>query len=66
MQRPYLRELEGSQGLLDYFRQCTYDAIAEWKVRNQASTVEPNTIRTQKDALLRLPARMESHSEAPE
>jgi hypothetical protein len=40
-------------GLLDYFRFCTYDALAEWRARRQG-TIEPSTIRKLKDSFLRV------------
>ena len=58
MQHPYLAEID-ENGLLDYFRQCTYDALAEWKARNQATDIEPNTIRRLKDQLLRIGIQIE-------
>jgi Histidine kinase-, DNA gyrase B-, and HSP90-like ATPase len=42
-----------AEDLVNYFRQCTYDALAEWRAR-RAATVEPSTIRRLKDGFLRV------------
>jgi histidine kinase/DNA gyrase B/HSP90-like ATPase len=51
---PHMNELDGDVGLRNYLRHCTYDAIAEWKARHRAGTIEPDTIRLLKDQLLRI------------
>ena len=51
---PHMLGIGGADNLLNYFRQCTYDAIAEWQARNQVGRLEPQTIRLLKDKLLRL------------
>ena len=61
MIHPYISELEGSQGMLDYLRQCTYDAIAEWQATNRSTAPTSDTIKLLKDKLLRLPADIEMH-----
>ena len=61
MMHPYISELEGSQGMLDYLRQCTYDAIAEWQAMNLSTAPIPDTIKLLKDRLLRLPTDIEMH-----
>lgn len=53
MNHPHMAEID-ENGLLNYFRHCTYDALAEWKARNQAANVDPTTIRGLKDQLLRV------------
>lgn len=53
MMHPHLGTVD-ENGLLNYFRHCMYDGIAEWRARNQLSTVEPSTIRRLKDKFLRL------------
>ena len=52
---PHMAQISGSNNLLNYFRHCTYDAIAEWQARNSAGRTDPATIRTLKDRLLRVP-----------
>ncbi|MFA7246600.1 MAG: ATP-binding protein [Dehalococcoidia bacterium] len=60
-QHPHWLQLNGSEGVLNYLRHCTYDGIAEWQARNKASTIDPDTIKLLKDKLLRLPLNMEMH-----
>ena len=56
MNHPHLADIDDN-GLLNYFRHCTYDALAEWKARNQASSIDPTTIRRLKDQLFALASR---------
>lgn len=58
MSHPHVGTVD-ENGLLNYFRHCTYDALAEWQARNQLATVEPGTIRRLKDRFLRLPFDMQ-------
>lgn len=58
---PHWSQLKGSEGVLNYFRHCTYDAVAEWQARSKAARIDPDTIKLLKDALLRLPLEFESH-----
>ncbi len=60
-QHPHWSQLQGSEGVLNYLRHCTYDAIAEWQARHQASNLDPDTIKILKDRLLRVPLEMEMH-----
>jgi Histidine kinase-, DNA gyrase B-, and HSP90-like ATPase len=52
MNHPQVGSIE-ENGLLNYFRYCTYDALAEWRARRQG-TIEPSTIRKLKDQFLRV------------
>jgi len=61
---PHWLQLNGSEGVLNYLRHCTYDGIAEWQARNKASTIDPDTIKLLKDKLLRLPLTLEMHDDA--
>jgi hypothetical protein len=40
-------------GFANYFRYCTYDALAEWRAR-RGDTIEPSRIRKLKDQLFRV------------
>lgn len=62
MNHPHLADIDDN-GLLNYFRHCTYDALAEWKARNQASSIDPTTIRRLKDQLLRVSLEMVMHQD---
>ncbi len=61
MQHPHLKQIDGNTGVLNYFRDCTYDAIAEWQARNKAARIDPETIKLLKDKLLRIPLLIEEH-----
>ena len=52
MNHPQVGGIE-ENGLANYFRYCTYDALAEWRAR-RVDTVEPSTIRKLKDLFLRV------------
>jgi hypothetical protein len=56
---PHLEQIQGSDNLVNYFRQCTYDAIAEWQARRLHSDINPATIRRLKDRLLRVPYKIQ-------
>src|SRR5205823_6062288 len=48
MVHPHITQLVGSEGVLNYLRHCTYDAIAEWQARRQHAQLDPNTIKVLK------------------
>ena len=54
-------QLRGAESVLEYLRQCTYDALAEWQAGNKVSRFDPDTIKWLKDGFLRLPMEMEQH-----
>jgi len=62
MNHPHLGQID-ENGLLNYFRHCTYDALAEWRARNQAQTIDPSTIRRLKDGLLRVSLDIAMHED---
>jgi len=59
-------QLEGSSGVMNYFRHCIYDAIAEWQARRKQGKIDPSTIKILKDGLLRVSLTIEQHSGADE
>jgi hypothetical protein len=61
-QHPHWGQLKGSEGVLNYLRHCTYDAIAEWQARSKAARIDPSTIKLLKDKLLRVPFELEEHA----
>ena len=63
MAHPHWKQLKGSDGVLNYFRHCTYDAIAEWQARHQAARLDTDTIKMLKDRLLRVSFDIEKHGE---
>lgn len=62
MNHPHLASID-ENGLLNYFRHCTYDALAEWRARNQSATIDPGTVKRLKDQFLRLHIEIEMHDE---
>lgn len=63
MGHPHIGEID-ENGLLNYLRHCTYDALAEWKARKQVSSIDPGTIKRLKDQLLRVALEIQMHDEA--
>jgi hypothetical protein len=61
---PHWSELGDTQDALNYMRHCVYDGLAEWKARQKAATIDPDTIRQLKDGFLRIPMAIERHQEA--
>jgi hypothetical protein len=54
-------QLRGAEAVLEYLRQCIYDALAEWQASNKVSRFDPDTIKWLKDGFLRLPMEIERH-----
>jgi hypothetical protein len=54
-------QLRGAESVLEYLRQCTYDALAEWQAGNKVSRFDADTVKWLKDGFLRLPMEMEQH-----
>ena len=66
MQHPHVLNIEGEQGLINYFRHCVYDAVAEWQAQRLRSKLDPNTIKMLKDQLLRVSFLIEQHASQTE
>jgi hypothetical protein len=64
MQHPHVSCITGEQGLINYFRHCVYDAVAEWQAQRLRAKLDPNTIKMLKDQLLRISFQMEQHAAA--
>lgn len=62
MQHPHVSHIEGEQGLINYFRHCVYDAVAEWQAQKLRAKLDPNTVKMLKDQLLRVSFQMEQHA----
>jgi hypothetical protein len=54
-------QLRGPEAVLEYLRQCIYDALAEWQASNKVSRFDSDTIKWLKDGFLRLPMEIERH-----
>ncbi|MCY4087752.1 MAG: ATP-binding protein [Actinomycetia bacterium] len=59
-------QLEGTESVRDYLRQCIYDSVAEWQARSKASRIDSDTVKMLKDKLLRVPLEMELHGDETE
>lgn len=56
---PHWNDIVGDQGVLNYLRECTYDALAEWKARRHHA-LAPDTVKLFKDRFLRIAFDMET------
>jgi len=54
-------QLRGAEAVLEYLRQCIYDALAEWQAGTKVSRFDPDTVKWLKDGFLRLPMEIEQH-----
>ena len=56
MNHPHIDDLNGRMGVLNHLKACTYEGVAEWKVRAawDTDTDDPAVIRAIKDSLLRV------------
>ena len=54
MKHPHVRDLSGRLGVLNHLKACTYEGVAQWKVRKTWDEDKPELIRVIKDALLRV------------
>ena len=59
MKHPYVRDLSGRLGVLNHLKACTYEGVAQWKVRHTWNEDRPELIRVIKDALLRVGASID-------
>ena len=62
-QHPHMAQLDGSAGVMNYFRHCIYDALAEWQARKVRARIDPETVKSLKDKLLRVSLTIEQHGE---
>ena len=59
MKHPHVRDLSGRLGVLNHLKACTYEGVAQWKVRQSWNEDKPELIRVIKDALLRVGASID-------
>lgn len=55
-QHSYYRELNTKETVYEFIKNCVYDGISEWKAHFKIKSLHPDTIKTIKDHLLRVPA----------
>lgn len=64
LNHPYfMTQIGGSDGVLNYFRHCIYDAVSEARARSWSKEIGPETIKMIKDKLLRVPFEMSEQEE---
>lgn len=63
LNHPHVSSID-ENGLLNYFRHCTYDALAEWRATRQQAQLDPGTVKRLKDGFLRLEFEIEMHEES--
>jgi hypothetical protein len=56
---PHWAQLSGSENVLNFFRHCVYDALAEHLARHKKGNLQPDTIKLFKDRFLRVPIQIE-------
>lgn len=62
MNHPHVASID-ENGLLNYFRHCTYDGLAEWRAMSQSAAIDPGTVKRLKDIFLRVAFEIEMHSD---
>ena len=60
MMHPCIRLLDRN-GFASHLRHCIYDGVAEWQARARVARLDPDTIKTLKDRLLRVKMEIERH-----
>ncbi len=67
LQHPYfITQISGDDGVLNYFRQCIYDAVSEARARSWKKEIAPETIKMIKDKLLRVPFQIDENEDDEE
>ena len=64
MLHPHVREMKSEDSLLNFFRHCVYDGVAEWKAIKLRGSIQPYTVKFLKDGLLRIPFQIISNTGA--
>jgi hypothetical protein len=60
---PHFQQIEGAEGVANYFRHCIYDGIAEWQAGKRIGKLDPDTVKTIKDGLLRVALKIVEDAE---
>lgn len=56
---PYFRDLQGSMGVLNHIRSCSFDGLARWRAQHNWNSNDPSVIQALKDGLLRVASRID-------
>ena len=54
LNHPHIVDLNGRIGVLNHLKDCTYEGVAQWKVRKTWDADNPTLIRAIKDSLFRV------------
>ena len=54
LNHPHINDLNGRLGVLNHLKACTYEGVAQWKVKKAWNADSPALIRAIKDSLLRV------------
>ena len=54
LSHPHINDLNGRVGVLNHLKDCTYEGVAQWKVKKTWDADSPTLIRAIKDSLLRV------------
>lgn len=63
MRHPHVQRDVDQNGLLNYLRHCTYDALAEWRATRQHAPLDGGTVKRLKDDFLRLGVRIRAEGQ---
>lgn len=65
MLHPHIKEMTQEETLLNFFRHCVYDGVAEWKAIKLRGSIQPYTVKFLKDGLLRVPYQILAQDDLP-
>ena len=54
LNHPHINDLNGRVGVLNHLKDCTYEGVAQWKVKRAWDADSPALVRAIKDSLLRV------------
>ena len=54
LNHPHINDLNGRVGVLNHLKDCTYEGVAQWKVKKAWDADSPALIRAIKDSLMRV------------
>ena len=63
MNHPHFKGLSGRSGVFNHLKACTYEGLAQWKVKNTWDSQSPSAMRAVKDALLRVAQSISAQAE---
>jgi hypothetical protein len=58
---PHWDQITGVKAAVNFIRHCVYDGVSEWKCYQKTGSIQPDTVKRFKDALLRVPFEIEQN-----